>query len=77
MNVDVGFIFEKYDGFDDMITSILNPGKLLKSGTQYLGFGPISIGFSKIKNKKLSELQLEWINLKVILQHSGLLPKLG
>lgn len=64
MNVGVGFIFEKYDGFDDMIIERLNPEKLLKSETQYLGFGPISIGFSKIKNKKLSELQLEWIDLK-------------
>lgn len=64
MNVDVGFIFEKYDGFDDRISELIYPPRILKKGNNYLGFGPISFGFSKIKNTKLSELQVEWINLK-------------
>jgi hypothetical protein len=64
MNVDVGFIFEKYDGFDDRIYERISSQRILKKGNNYLGFGPISFGFSKIKNKKLSELQLEWVNLK-------------
>ncbi|MBK7042158.1 MAG: hypothetical protein IPH46_17335 [Bacteroidetes bacterium] len=64
MGGDIGFMFEKYDGFDDKIYEIINPGRILKSGNNYLGFYPISFGFSKLKNKKLSELQVEWIDLK-------------
>lgn len=73
MNVDVGFIFEKYDGFDDRIYERISSQRILKKGNNYLGFGPISFGFSKIKNKKLSELQLEWIDLKsnTILHYSN------
>ncbi|MBK9043906.1 MAG: hypothetical protein IPN97_12135 [Saprospiraceae bacterium] len=64
MGGDIGFMFEKYNGFDDKIYEKINPKMILKSGNNYLGFYPISFGFSKLKNKKLSDLQVEWVDLK-------------
>lgn len=64
MNGDIGFVFEKYDGFDEKIYERINPKIIIKKGNNYLGFYPISFGFSKTKNNKLSEWQVEWINLK-------------
>ncbi|MFZ1703457.1 MAG: hypothetical protein WAT79_03875 [Saprospiraceae bacterium] len=62
---DLGFMFDRYDKLDKFIIQKARSEKyILKSGTDYFGFSPVIFGVSKTRNQKITEVNIEWINLK-------------